>query len=106
MTCPDKAQESDFQRLMKLLGDSGPAAYRMWKYHEQMNPGFGAQDALRTFVRPVGDKIRAIQDSFRNLTLDEPSHTYHWDGDSSVSIKSFSAALDDIPEIAHRKTES
>lgn len=106
MTCPDKAQESDFQKLIKLLGDSGPAAYRMWKYHEQMNPGFGAQDALRTFVRPTSEKIRAIQDSFRNLKLDEPSHTYHWEGDSSISIKSYSAALDDIPEIAHRKTES
>lgn len=109
MTCPDKAQESDFQHLVKLLGDSGPAAYRMWKYHEQMNPGFGAQDALRTFIRPAGDKIRAIQDSFRNLRLHEPSHTYHWEGDSPSEengIKSYSAALDDIPEISHQSTES
>jgi hypothetical protein len=106
MTCPDKAQDKDFQRLVTLLGGSETAAYRMWKYHEHANPGNGSADALKTFIRPASQKIRAITDSFRNLRLQEDTHTYHWDGDSSLSIKSYSAALDDVPEIAHRKTES
>lgn len=106
MTCPDKAQDKDFQRLIKLLGDSETAAYRMWKYHEQSNPGNGSINALNTFIKPTSEKIHAINESFRNLRLEENTHTYHWDGDSSISIKSYSSALDDIPEIAHRKTES
>jgi hypothetical protein len=105
MTCPDK-NDKDFQRLVTLLGGSQTAAYRMWKYHESANPGQGSADALKTFIRPASEKIRAIQESFRNLQLEPETHTYKWVGDSTVSIKSLSSALDDIPEIAHRKTES
>jgi hypothetical protein len=105
MTCPDK-NDKDFQRLVTLLGSSQTAAYRMWKYHESANPGQGSVDALKTFIRPTSEKIRAIRESFRNLELEPESHTYKWVGDSTINIKSLSSALDDIPEIAHRKTES
>lgn len=106
--CPTPSTDANYRALYELLGGSSPekeakenalkASYRMWRAHEDMNPGNGSVDALTTFRRSSDQKLKEIQKYAKNLELDKSTHTYTWAGDPLVQVRALSKALDDVLE--------
>lgn len=111
--CPTPSTDADYRKLYTLLGGDaeGDAAkeqalkssYRMWRAHEDLDPGNGSVSALKTFTATPTDKLAIVNKYAKNLTLDKVSHTYSWAGDSSILIQSVSSMLDDVLETPYKK---
>lgn len=111
--CPTPSTDADYRKLYTLLGGDVEGAtaqeqalkssYRMWRAHEDLDPGNGSVSALKTFTATPTDKLAIVNKYAKNLTLDKVSHTYSWVGDPSIQLQSVSSMLDDVLETPYKK---